>query len=181
MPFNVNDFRAQLVGQGARPNLFEVTIPFPDAISREVSQKMTFMCKASNLPGGEIAAVEVPYFGRNIKLAGNRTFAEWSTTVINDEDFSVHSGMVNWMNLINGHSSNIQSVPNTDYQADATVRQFKKDGSLAKEVKIVNCWPSSLGQIELAWDSNDTIEEFEVTWQLDYWIIDDAQVQTGAE
>ena len=181
MPFNVNDFRAQLVGQGARPNLFEVTIPFPDAIAREVGQKMTFMCKASQLPGGEIGTVEVPYFGRTIKLAGNRTFAEWSTTVINDEDFIIHSGMVNWMNLINSHAANLQTLPNQDYQADATVRQFTKDGLVAKEVKIINCWPSSLGQIDLAWDSNDAIEEFEVTWQFDYWTIDDAQVETGAE
>ena len=85
------------------------------------------------------------------------------------------------MNLINSHAANLQTLPNQDYQADATVKQYTKDGQPAKEVKIVNCWPSSLGQIDLAWDSNDAIEEFEVTWQFDYWTIDDNQVQTGVE
>ena len=103
MPFSVNNFRAQLVGQGARPNLFEVTVPFPGAANPgEAGQKMTFMCKATSIPGATLGMVEAPYFGRTIKLPGNRTFEEWSTTVINDEDFAVHAGFVNWTNYING-------------------------------------------------------------------------------
>lgn len=180
MPFSINNFRAQLQGQGARPNLFEVTIPFPGAVNPgEAGQKITFMCKGAQIPGADIGLVEVPYFGRNIKLAGNRTFAEWTTTVINDEDFAVHAGLTNWMNAINTHAGNEREITGTDYQVDAQVVHYKKDGSVAKEITIVNCWPSSVAAIELGWDQNDAIEEFAVTWQYDYWQITDALTQTG--
>ena len=170
MPFSINNFRAQLVGQGARPNLFEVIVPFPTSInSGEAGSKTTFMCKGAQIPGADIGLVEVPYFGRNIKLAGNRTFAEWTTTVINDEDFSVHGGITNWMNGINGHFENDRSIPGTDYQSDAEVVHYTKEGDVAKIITLKNCWPSSVAAIELGWDTNDSVEEFTVTWQYDYW------------
>ena len=156
MPFSINNFRANLTGQGARPNLFEVTIPFPGAVNPgEAGQKITFMCKGAQIPGADIGLVEVPYFGRNIKLAGNRTFAEWTTTVINDEDFAVHAGLTNWMNAINTHAGNERQITGTDYQVDAQVIHYKKDGDIAKEISIINCWPSSVAAIELGWDQND--------------------------
>ena len=179
MPFSINNFRAQLTGQGARPNLFEVTVPFPGASNPgEAGQKLSFMCKGAQIPGADIGLVEVPYFGRNIKLAGNRTFAEWTTTVINDEDFAVHAGLVNWMNAIQGNSENLQSIPVEDYQVDALVTQYGKAGEVIKQVTMVNTWPASIPAIELGWDQNDAIEEFAVTWQYDYWTIADAQTQT---
>ena len=179
MPFSINNFRAQLTGQGARPNLFEVTVPFPGASNPgEAGQKLTFMCKGAQIPGADIGLVEVPYFGRNIKLAGNRTFAEWTTTVINDEDFAVHSGLVNWMNAINAHGENTQSLDSEDYQVDAQVIQYGKEGDIVKRVTLVNCWPASIPAIELGWDQNDAIEEFAVTWQYDYWSIVDARTFT---
>ena len=180
MPFSINNFRANLTGQGARPNLFEVTIPFPGAVNPgEATQKITFMCKGAQIPGADIGLVEVPYFGRNIKLAGNRTFAEWTTTVINYEDFAVHAGLTNWMNAINTHAGNERAITGTDYQVDAQVTHYTKGGDVAKEITIVNCWPSSVAAIELGWDQNDAIEEFAVTWQYDYWEITDSLTQTG--
>ena len=180
MPFSINNFRAQLQGQGARPNLFEVTIPFPGAVNPgEAGQKITFMCKGAQIPGADLGMVEVDYFGRKIKLAGNRTFAEWTTTVINDEDFAVHAGLTNWMNAINSHATNERQITGTDYQVDAQVVHYKKDGDIAKEINIINCWPSSVAAIELGWDQNDAIEEFSVVWQYDYWTINDAATQTG--
>ena len=174
MPFSINNFRANLIGQGARPNLFEVTIPFPTAVTTgDASQKTTFMCKATSIPGADIASFTVPYFGRTIKLAGNRTFAEWSTTIINDEDFAVHAGLTNWMNGINGHADNSRTLSAADYQVDAEVVHYAKDGSVAKTITLVNCWPSSLAAIELGWESNDAIEDFTVTWQYDYWQAND--------
>ena len=179
MPFSINNFRAQLQGQGARPNLFEVTIPFPGAVNPgEATQKVTFMCKGAQIPGADIAAVEVPYFGRNIKLAGNRTFAEWTTTVINDEDFAIHAGLTNWMNAINNHAANERTITGTDYQVDASVVHYGKTGDIIKEIFIRNCWPSSVAAIELGWDQNDALEEFAVTWQYDYWEIQDSATQT---
>ena len=126
MPFSINNFRAQLIGQGARPNLFEVTIPFPTSVdSGEAGQKSTFMTKGAQIPGADIGLVEVPYFGRNVKMAGTRTFAEWTTTVINDEDFAVHDAIRSWIELMNGPSSNIRLAGSTrQYQVDAEVSQF---------------------------------------------------------
>ena len=171
MPFSVQDFRANLTGGGARPNLFEVVVPFPSIVAdgSTAAQKMTFMCKTAQLPGSDIGQVLVPYFGRVIKLAGNRTFAEWSTTIIMDEDFAVHGGLTNWMNGINSHAGNERTMSSSDYQVDASVRQYTKDGDIAKEITMINCWPSSVAPVDLGWDANDTIVDFAVTWQYDYW------------
>ena len=178
MPFNVSNFRSQLEGGGARGNLFEVIMPFPGISNPgDAATKFTFMCKAASIPSSDIAPVEVPYFGRNIKLAGNRTFAEWSTTVINDEDFSIHSAMVNWMDRIRAHTENIQSGTVNDYQVDALVNQYSKDGQVIKTINFVNMWPNSLAGIDLAWDG-EGIEEFAVTWQYDYWTVADDKAQT---
>ena len=178
MPFSITQFKGQLTGDGARPNLFEVQVPF--VAGNDATQKMTFMCKGAQIPGEDIGLVEVPYFGRNIKLAGNRTFAEWTTTVINDENFAVWDGLVGWMNLINGHEENLQGLPSTPngYQVNASVRQYGKTGDLLKNVEFVNLWPSSIPAIELGWDTNDAIEEFAVTWQYDYWQAIDNLTQT---
>jgi hypothetical protein len=179
MAFNVNNFRANFVGQGARPNLFEVTVPFPGGANPgEAGQKMTFMCKGSQIPGGTIGTVEANYFGRVVKLAGNRTFDEWTTNVINDEDFAVHAGFVNWMNYINSHEGNLRSSASTDYQVDAVVRHYSKDGNTIKEVTLRNAWPTAIPAIELDWATNDSLEEFAVTWAYDYWDVADDKTQT---
>lgn len=175
MPFSINNFRANLTGQGARPNLFEITVPFPTSVpTGEAGQKTTFMCKGTQIPGSDLGNVPITYFGRAIKLAGNRTFPEWTTTIINDEDFAVHGGLTNWMNGINSHAGNERSFSGTDYQVDAAVTQYKKNGEIAKVITMVNCWPSAVAPIELAWETNDAIEEFSVTWQYDYWQAVDA-------
>ena len=179
MPFSVNNFRAQLVGQGARPNLFEVTVPFPGGANPgEAGQKMTFMCKATSIPGATLGMVEAPYFGRTIKLPGNRTFEEWSTTVINDEDFAVHAGFVNWTNYINGFEGNLRGSSSSDYQVDAMVTHYGKAGEILKQVTLVNAWPATIPGIELGWDTNDALEEFAVTWNFDYWTTADDRAQT---
>lgn len=182
MPFSVQNFRSQLTGGGARPNLFEVVVPFPNIVAEgsAAAQKMTFMCKTAQLPGSDIPAVEVPYFGRMVKYAGNRTFAEWATTVINDEDFKVHSAIVGWMDMMNQHAGNRRGgISATEYQVDAEVRHFGKTGNVIKTINFVNLWPSSLAAIDLAWDSNDALEEFAVTWMYDYWTVSDSDVQTA--
>ena len=172
MAFNIDELRAQLTGGGARPNLFQVVLPFPAiAQAGSATTKLTFTCKAAQLPGSDIAAIDVPYFGRTIKLAGSRTFQEWTTTVIQDEDFSVHDAINRWMNAINSHAGNIREAGNSplDYQATADINHFGKDGEIIKTVKMVNMWPSSVAPIELGWENNDQIEEFTTTWTYDYW------------
>ena len=174
MAFNINDIRSQLTGGGARSNLFEVQMPLPaiaGASSAAASQKLTFTCRAASLPGATLTPVPVNYFGREIKLAGNRTFEDWQVTVINDEDFLIFDAMNAWMNSINSHEANIRTAGNSpiNYQSDADVIHYSKSGDEIKRISIINMWPTQVGAIDLAWDAADALEEFVLTFSLDYW------------
>jgi hypothetical protein len=176
MAFNISTFRSALVGDGARQNLFEVDLVFPAAAAGAAGtaqQNLTFFCKAASLPPEEVGVVPVPYFGRQIKVPGNRTFPEWSITVINDETFDVRGAFEAWSNGINAHLQNIRainSVTSVGYAADATVIQWSKTGASQIATYVLkNSWPSAVSPQDLAWDANDQIEEFQVTMQYDYW------------
>lgn len=173
MAFNVNEFRSQMVGDGARPNLFEVSMPFPAfALPGNAQQKLTFMCKTAQLPGSTVNTVPVQYFGRELKFAGNRTFTDWTISVINDEDFVIRNAFERWMNGLNGHSLNVRSpaalTPN-GYTVDAGVTQFGKGGNTLKKYKFIGVFPTDLSPIDVDWGSNDTIEEFTVTLSYQWW------------
>ena len=170
MTFNVSQFQNRLSGDGARPNLFEVRISsFGDDFS--------FLCKAAQLPGSTIGVVEVPYFGRSLKLAGNRTFTEWTVTVINDEDFAVRDALMQHMARINSHAENVAEDLFDGYTFDARVTQYRKTGEVAKTYKMVGAWPTDVSPIELDWGSNDTIEEFQVTFAYQYWDTNDGETE----
>lgn len=173
MPFNVFEFRSQLQGDGARPNLFEVSLNFPTAINpKNASRKLTFMCKTASLPGSTVGQVPVFYFGRETKLAGNRTFPEWNLSIINDEDFAVRNALEKWMNGLNSHVGNIRALwanNSLGYTADARVRQFSKTGDVLKEYSMIGCFPVDISPIDLDWGSNDSIEEFNVTLAYQTW------------
>ena len=174
MAFNVAEFRANMVGDGARPNLFSVSLVFPIIASNGslASSKTTFMAKASQLPGSSIGTVGVNYFGREMKFAGNRTFADWSLTIINDEDFVVRNSIESWMNSINSNVSNVRAPAASrpaGYTTDATVTQYGKTGEILKTYNFVGLFPVDLAPIELDWGSNDAMEEFQVTFAYQYW------------
>ena len=177
MAFNVAEFRANMVGDGARPNLFQVTLTFPAiaANGTAAGQKATFMAKAAQLPGSTIGQVPVYYFGRELKFAGNRTFADWTLQIINDEDFTIRNSIESWMNAINSHSGNTRS-PNamnpSSYTVDAVVTQYGKAGDALKSYKFVGMYPLDLAPIDLDWSSNDTIEEYGVTFAYQWWETD---------
>jgi hypothetical protein len=173
MAFNVNEFRSQMVGDGARPNLFEVSMPFPAfALPGNAQQKLTFMCKTAQLPGSTVNTVPVQYFGRELKFAGNRTFQDWTISVINDEDFIIRNAFERWMNGMNSHSLNVRSpaalTPN-GYTVDAGVTQYGKGGDTLKKYKFIGVFPTDLSPIDVDWGSNDTIEEFTVTLSYQWW------------
>jgi hypothetical protein len=173
MAFNVNEFRSQMVGDGARPNLFEVSMPFPTfALPGNAQQKMSFMCKTAQLPGSTVNTVPVQYFGRELKFAGNRTFTDWTISVINDEDFTVRNAFERWMNGMNSHALNVRNpaaaTPN-GYTVDAGVTQFGKGGNTLKKYKFIGVFPTDLSPIDVDWGSNDTIEEFTVTLSYQWW------------
>jgi hypothetical protein len=171
MAFNINDMRGQLTGGGARPSLFQVQITNP--INGAGDFKVPFMVKASTLPASTIAPIEVPYFGRKIKVAGARTFETWSVTVINDEDFVIRNSMEQWMNSINSHIGNLRetgsSSPNA-YKAQAQVTQFGKTGNIIREYQFNGLFPTSVSTIDVNWET-DAIEEFTVEFQYDWWSI----------
>lgn len=177
MSFNVSEFRANMVGDGARPNLFAVTLVFPTiaANGSAAGQKVTFMAKTAQLPGSSIGTVPVFYFGREMKLAGNRTFADWTLQIINDEDFTIRNSIESWMNAINSHNANKRSTlaaNSSGYTVDATVTQYGKTGNELKKYKFVGMFPVDLAPIDLDWASNDAIEEFGVTFAYQYWEAD---------
>ena len=170
MAFNVNEFRTQMVGDGARPNLFEVGLPFPGfAAPGNAQAKTTFMARGAQIPGASIGVVPVTYFGRELKFAGNRIFADWTITVINDEDFIIRNAMERWMNGINGHTTNVGLVNPTDYQADLIVEQLDRDGTSIKRYDFRGAFPTLVGEIDLDYDVSGQIEEFAVSFAYQYW------------
>ena len=173
MSFSVNEFRSQLIGDGARPNLFEVSMPFPGFSSPENAQeKLTFMCKTAQLPGSTVGVVPLQYFGRELKFAGNRTFTDWTVTVINDEDFVVRNTFVRWMQALNSHTLNLRNpaaLPSINYTVDSNVIQFGKTGNVIKKYKFIGMFPSDITPIDVDWGANDTIEEFSVNLSYQWW------------
>ena len=174
MAFNVAEFRANMIGDGARPNLFQVTLTLPQFANNATAagQKLQFMAKASQLPGSTVGQVPVYYFGREMKFAGNRTFADWTLQIINDEDFLIRNSMESWMSALNSHAGNVRSASATSptsYTVDATVTQYGKTGSAINTYKFVGMFPLDVAPIDLDWSSNDTIEEYSVTFAYQYW------------
>ena len=168
MSLRVDDFKAKLKGGGARPNLFRATVNFPAYAGGDV-ELTSFMCKAAQLPASVMNVIEVPFRGRQLKIAGDRTFETWSPTIINDTGFEVRNALEKWMIGINGHSANTGITNPVGYQADLLVEQLDKDGSVLKTYNFRGCFPINLSAIELSYDTVDTLEEFTAEFQVQYW------------
>mgnify|MGYP001352581348 CR=1 FL=1 len=164
----VDDMKAKLVGGGARPNLFKVTMSFPSYVTANV-ELASYMCKATSMPASTIAPIAVPFRGRQLQIAGDRTFDRLSVTIINDTDFNVRNSFEQWMNGINQHKQNTGLTQPSSYMADMIVEQLDKDGTTKKTYNIRGVFPTNLGAIELSYETGDTIEEFEVEMQVQYW------------
>lgn len=174
MAFRVQDFRSQLNYDGARPNLFECAITFPTLVGGNGAQtQYTFMARAAQLPGSTINVVPQYYFGRELKFAGNRTFQEWTVTIINDEDFVIRDAFEKWMSGMNSHVGNLRDPSfikgDGGYQQDGFVTQMGKVGDQLKRYKFVGMFPVDITPIELDWGANDTIEEYAVTFAYQWW------------
>jgi len=167
----ISDFKSRLSGGGARPNLFEVELAFPDAVAIEndVLQKARFLVKAAALPASTIAPIDVPFRGRILKIAGDRTFETWTITVINDTDFALRSAFEKWMNTINKMSDATGVVDPEAYQKDATVKQLDRDGSVLRSYKFWDIFPTNISTIDVSYETTDTIEEFTVEMQVQWW------------
>lgn len=192
------DFRNR-IGDLARPNLFQVEIGFPGIVdggtpnsgatpgsqeqrtqeSAGASQAgsgsaslslSSFLVKAANIPASTVGVIEVPYRGRTLKIAGDRTFEPWTVTVLNDKGFALRSKFEEWSTKIQALQQNLQQ-PRTiaEYQSNAVVRQYDRQGGIVRTYQFVGIWPSNISAIDLAWDSNDTAEEYTVEFQVQYW------------
>jgi hypothetical protein len=129
------------------------------------------MVKTAGIPASNVGSYELPYFGRTVKYAGDRTFEDWAVTVINDEDFAIRNTMEAWMNAINSHDSNTRALPQ-DYKSNALVTQFGKDGAPLRTYVFEGIYPIALDQIALDWSQQDSIEEFGITFQYDLWRVE---------
>ena len=176
----ITDFKSKLTGGGARSNLFEVELAFPKAVQvdglNDILQKARFLVKTAALPASNIAPIEVPFRGRVLKIAGDRTFDTWSITVLNDTDFSIRSAFEKWMNFINKVSDNTGATNAEDYQADAYVYQLDRSGETLRKYHFFDVFPTQVAPIELSYDSAG-IQEFTVELQVQWW---EAVKGTGA-
>ena len=187
MAFNIENFKSNgLLLGGARPSLFEVQLTFPSIVvdGSNISNSAKFLIKASSLPASTLGEIDVSYFGRKIKFAGDRTFDDWSITVINDENFDVKRAFEEWSNGINTLVSNRLNSEvgkfggagiNRSYKTDLLVKQYGKSGpgddaGIIASYRIVGAFPTQISAITLDWDRNNTIEEFDVRIAYDYWV-----------
>lgn len=164
----VDDFKSKLVGGGARPNLFKATVNFPGFAGGDV-ELTSFMCKAAQLPSSIVGTIPVPFRGRVLQLAGDRTFEPWTITVVNDTNFKVRNAFERWMNAINSHNQNTGLTNPVSYQADMTIEQLDKSGATVKRYDFRGTFPTAVSAIELSYDAGDQIEEFTVELQVQYW------------
>ena len=180
---NVSSFLTQ-VKQGVRPNMFQVDITFPGTVEADQTL-VSYMCKSAALPASNIGVIEVPFRGRTVKIAGDRTFDNWSATFINDKEMKTRAYFEEWLNKINTHKANTGEIQDpTAYGRSVVIRQLEKDnspaGSELRSYKLWYAFPISTSAIDLAYDSNDQIEEFSVEFQYSYWTVgDDSDTTAG--
>jgi hypothetical protein len=167
---NINDFKAKLAGGGARANQFKVTMPFPGyaQVGGEI-EDLAFLCRATSLPGMTVPSFNVPFRGRSIKIAGDRTIEDWSITVLNDTDFKLRNAFERWSNGINNMTDNEGLTNPADYQVDAFVDQLDRNGATIKSYTLRGVFPTTIAPIELTYDEATAVEEFAVTFAVQYF------------
>ncbi len=171
---SVDQFKARLAAGGARGNLFQVTLNNPrGGLGVDIDADLSsFLCESASLPASTIGLIEVPFRGRRLKLAGDRTFDTWSVTIINDVNFKLRNAFERWSHAISRHTD-IGGLQNAElYFADLEVTQFDRDESVKKTYKFKDAWPQDISNIELSYADADNIERFTVTWQYQYWTSD---------
>ena len=167
---NINDFKAKLSGGGARNNQYKVVMPFPGyaQVGGEI-EALAFLCQGAELPGMAITTIEVPFRGRAIKIAGDRTIADWTIKVINDTNFKLRNAFERWMNGINNMTDNEGLTNPVDYQVDAFVDQLDRNGNTIKSYTLRGVFPSSINAIPLDYAAKSDLSETSVTLAFQYF------------
>ena len=195
---SITNFRDRLVGGGARPNMFEVNITLPEQVQGlgDISQDMRFLVKAAEIPAANIGNIPVPFRGRVLPVAGDRTFNPWTVTVINDAQFNIRDAMEQWSNLINDLQFDVGDINPADYQTKAEVFQLSrqsqgsggqsagKGGEIIQTLRTYNfegIYPTEVSSIALDYGATDQIEEFQVTFNYLFWTTDLPGLPKGVE
>ena len=167
---NISDFKAKLAGGGARANQFKVTMPFPGyaSVGGEI-EELAFLCRATSIPSMEIANINVPFRGRAIKIAGDRTIPSWSVTVYNDTNFKLRDAFERWQNGINNMSDNEGLTNPVDYQVDAFLDHLDRNGNTIKSYTLRGVYPTGIAGIPLDYGEQGAIEQFEVTLEYQFF------------
>ena len=187
----ISQFKSQLIGGGARPNLFEVELTTLPAGIAWPADNFRYMCKAAQLPASVIANIDIPFRGRIFKVAGDRTIEPWSITVINDEDFRIRKAMEEWVDFIAKLENNLGATDPSAYMVNAKVFQLGRGSApssqtnagdrnaVLREYEFIDIFPTNVSSIDLSYDSSDTIEEFVVDFQVQSFAFVDAGGPNG--
>ena len=169
--FKVDTLKGKLGGGGARANLFKCTFSGANGLTGDAGDKATHLCKAASLPGSVVGQVDIPFRGRVLKVAGDRSFENWTVTFINDEDFAIRDQFETWMNKINGHENGKGEVDPEKYQSVLTVEQLSRDKTSKGLKKIIldGAFPVNISSIDLSYDTTDAVEEFTVEFAYNYY------------
>ena len=179
------------IGQGVKPNMFSVDIAFPDAVDGAAgdADMINLLCKSAALPASNLGVIEVPFRGRTVKIAGDRTFDTWTATFVNDKEMKIRAYFEQWLAEINSHDLNNaplftpDSAGDTGYTRTLKVKQLEKNatdsGQVLRQYNLYFGFPTNVSQIDLAYDSNDQIEEFTVEFQYSYWKVENGETQNS--
>lgn len=176
---NINDFISN-VGAAASAARFRVQLLNPVNLTADL--KSPFMIKAAQIPAFTLGTTELPYMGRKVKQAGDRTFAPWTVTVMNDEQNTVRNAIEHWQSAINGTESNVRSFATSSpaqYKSQAQISMLSVTNKVLRTYNFVGLWPQDIAAIDLDWNNSDTVQEFQVTFEYDYWEIVGGETGVG--
>jgi hypothetical protein len=168
---NISDFKAQLIGGGARPNQFRVELTFPSYVTAgtAVGLQSQFLCKAAQLPASTVENMAIQYRGRAVNFAGERIFAPWNISIYNDTTFSIRNAMEKWSDGVQNHSQTNGRTNPRDYQVDLRVHQLDRNGAIVKSYKFHDAYPTEVGAIAVDYDAVNQMEMFDVSFTYNYW------------
>ena len=168
---SIENFKAKLAFGGVRPTMFEVTISFPNGLTadNDAAESAHYLVKAAQLPASTVGVIDVPFRGRKLKVSGDRSYADWSTTITNDHSFGLRVTLEKWSELVQNHNFVLGANELRNYFGSAIVRQLDRDAQQIRAYKFEGIWPSSVGEIGLDFDSTDQVEFYDCTWAVQYW------------
>ena len=181
---SITDFKSVLQGGGVRPTMFQVELTFPSSVTADTNlatQEGQFLIKAAQLPPSTVGFISVPFRGRQLKVSGDRAFADWNVTVLNDTSFLLRKAFEKWSELVQNHNYALGSARLDEYFANAIVRQLDRDGTQLRAYRFEGIWPQQVDEIGLDFEARDTVEDYGVTFCVQYWsAIEDGDPFTSA-